>query len=55
MITILDIHEKVALSSSDLYMIECDLQDDTGTIYKNTTQIVTEEQLQEYFRRKGKK
>lgn len=53
--TIIDIYEKAALSRSGLYMVTCDIEDDTGMIHKNTTQIVTEEQLAEYFQRKGKK
>lgn len=52
---ILNIHSKAALSRSGLYQITCDIQDDSGMIIKNTTQIVTEEQLQEYFRSKDKK
>lgn len=52
---ILDIHEKAALGRSGLYMICCDIQDDTGIITKNTQRVVTEEQLQEYFKNKGKK
>ena len=52
--TIVNIHNKATLSLSETYQIECDIQDDDGTITKHVMLIVTDKELKEYFERKRK-